>query len=209
MGAGLRADLRNGWKADIGAVDDLVVLPRTIGGIATGGGGMVSSPFESYIVIAPIAASFAGFGSLASGLGRRPGGDDARVDATRLTLMLFASLSATLLGLLPMTLAGILLDDVLAVRISALVALIAIPAYAVGGLRRAAKLRQTSGFSKVGVFSNLACAMLAFAAFLLCSVGFPAGRVPAIYLVGLMGILGSSAIMFSLVIVSMLRRHER
>lgn len=169
----------------------------------------MGSPFDSYIVIAPIAASFAGFGSLASGLGRRPGGDDARVDATRLTLMLFASLTAMLLGLLPMTFAGILLDEVLAVRISALVALIAIPAYAVVGLRRATKLRQTSGFSKAGVVSNLACATLAFAAFLLCSVGFPEGRVPAAYLIGLMGILGSSTIMFSLVIMSMLRRHER
>ncbi|HMJ06803.1 MAG TPA: hypothetical protein VK474_11150 [Chthoniobacterales bacterium] len=170
---------------------------------------MVSSPFDSYIVIAPIAASFAGFGSLASGLGRGPGGDDARVDATRLSLMLFASLTATLLGLLPMTLAGILLDEVLAVRISALVALIAIPAYAVVGLRRAAKLRQTSGFSKAGVLSNVACATLAFAAFFLCLVGFPTGRLPAAYLVGLMGVLGSSAIMFLLVIMSMLRRHDR
>jgi hypothetical protein len=170
---------------------------------------MIGSPLNSYIVIAPIAASFAGFGSLASGLGRRPGGDDARVDATRLTLMLFASLSATLLGLLPMTLAGILLNEELAVRISALVALIAIPTYAVVGLRRATKLRQTTGFSNIGVLSNLACAILAFAAFFLCSVGLPAGRVPAVYLVGLMGTLGSSAIMFSLVIVSMLRRHDR
>ena len=50
-------------------------------------------------------------------------------------------------------------------------------------------------FSKAGVVSNLASATLAFAAFLLCSVGFPAGRVPAAYLIGLMGILGSSTIM--------------
>ena len=170
---------------------------------------MVGSPFDFTVVIAPIAASFAGFGSLAIGLGRRPGGDDARVDATRLTLMLFASLSATLLGLLPMTLSGILLDNELAVRISALVALIAVPTYAVVGLRRATKLRHTLGFSKVGVLSNLACAMLAFAAFLLCSVGFPAGRVPAVYHGRPDGNPGSSAIMFSLVIVSMLRRHER
>ncbi len=170
---------------------------------------MVGNPFDSYLVIAPIAAAFAGFGSLASGLGHRAGADDARVDATRLTLMLFASLSATLLGLLPMTIAGIVLDDELAVRISALVGLIAIPAYAAVGLRRATRLRQASGFSKAGVLCNLACASLAFAAFLLCFVGFPGGRAPAVYLVGLMGILGSSVIMFSLVIVSMLRRHER
>src|SRR3954452_11168038 len=62
---------------------------------------MATYPAGLYIVITPIAAAFAGFGSLASGIGQRHGGDDARVDAFRLTTMLFSSLSATLLGLLP------------------------------------------------------------------------------------------------------------
>jgi hypothetical protein len=165
-------------------------------------------PFDSYVVIAPIAVSFAGFGSLASGIARRPGGDDARVDATRLTLMLFASLSAALLGLLPMTLAGFL-SDAAAVRVSSTAGLIAIPAYATAGLKRARSLRRAPGFSVAGVLVNLACATIAFIAFALCAAGFPAGRLTAIYLVGLMGMLGSSAIMFSLVIVSMLRTHDR
>jgi len=51
---------------------------------------MATDPFELYIVISPIAAAFAGFGSLASGLGQRRGGDDARVDAMCLALMLSA-----------------------------------------------------------------------------------------------------------------------
>jgi len=169
---------------------------------------MSVDPFNSYIVIAPIAAAFAGFGSLASGLGRRSGGDDSRVDATRLTLMLFASLSATLLGLLPMTLAGLLLDDDLTVRVSGAVAVIAIGIYVAAGLRRAAALRGARGFNPFGVLSNLACALLALAAFLLCALGVPEDRVKAVYLVGLMAMLGSSAIMFSRVIISMLRRHE-
>jgi hypothetical protein len=168
----------------------------------------LSNPFNAYVVIAPIAASFAGFGSLASGLGQRHGGDDARVDATRLTLMLFASLSAAMLGLLPMTLAGFVNEDA-AARLSSLAALVAIPAYAAAGLKRARSLRRVPGFSVAGVLSNLACAMIAFTAFAMCAAGFPTGRLSAIYLIGLMGMLGSSAIMFSLVIVSMLRRHER
>ena len=60
---------------------------------------MATNPSDLYIVIAQMSVAFAGFGSLASRLGKRSGGDDAKVDATRLGLMLSASLSATLLGL--------------------------------------------------------------------------------------------------------------
>src|SRR5207253_10225080 len=93
-----------------------------------------------YIVIAQIAAVFAGFGSLAGGLGRSRGGDDARVDAFRLATMLFSSLSATLLGLLPATLEGLLLADRSAVRVSALVALAGIAVYVPIGVTRAHRL---------------------------------------------------------------------
>jgi len=63
-----------------------------------GGGPMSTDPMELYPVIAQIAGAFAGFGSLASGLERRRGGHDARIDAYRLWLMLFASLSDTSWG---------------------------------------------------------------------------------------------------------------
>jgi hypothetical protein len=169
---------------------------------------MATDPFGLYVVIAPIAAVFAGFGSLASGLGQRAAGADARVDATRLTLMLFASLSATLLGLLPATLASLFGDDQLAVRVSALVAVIAMVSYAASGVRRARKLRHASGFSKSGVLANLACSLIALAAFSLCSLGIPAGRIAGLYLLGLVGLLGSSVVMFSRVIASMLRAHD-
>jgi hypothetical protein len=168
---------------------------------------LATNPFEIYVVIAPIAAVFAGFGSLASGLGQRRGGDDTRVDATRLTLMLFASLSATLLGLLPSTLAALFLNDQFAVRASALVGLISILGYVARGLGRARKLRHAPGFSRAGVLANFGCSLVAFAAFSLCSLGIPADRVAALYLLGLMGLLGSSIVMFSHVIASMLRPH--
>ena len=61
---------------------------------------MATNSFELYVVIAQIAAAFAGFGSLASSLGQRSAGDDARVDASRLALLLVAALTATMLGLL-------------------------------------------------------------------------------------------------------------
>jgi len=50
--------------------------------------------------------------------------------------------------------------------------------------------------------------MTAFAAFVLCSLGIPADRIAATYLLGLMGLLGSSVIVFSRVIASMLRPHN-
>jgi hypothetical protein len=170
---------------------------------------MVTNPSELFIVVAQMSVAFAGFGSLASRLGQQSGGDDAKVDATRLNLMLFTSLSATLLGVLPLTLSGLVLDDRLAIRSSALAALIAIIVYATSGVRRALTLRRTLGFSRTGVLSNLACTLVAFAAFTICVLGLPEGRIEAVYLLGLVGLLASSTIMFSRVIGSMLRPHDQ
>lgn len=169
---------------------------------------MNTNPSELFTVVAQMSVAFAGFGSLASRLGQQDGGDDARVDATRLNLMLFSSLSATLLGVLPFTLSGLILDDRLAVRGSALAALFAIVVYVASGVRRALKLRRTLGFSTAGVVSNVVCTLIAFAAFAFCVLGLPEGRIEAVYLLGLVGLLASSIIMFSRVIVSLLRPHN-
>lgn len=169
---------------------------------------MVTSPFELYVIIAPIAAAFSGFGSLASGLGQRRGGDHARVDAMRLGSMLSASLSATLLALLPATLAGLLEDNRLAVRASALVAVIAIMALVPISVGRALKIRGLTGFSVGGAIANIACTLGALSAFAQCMLGIPPGRTDALYLLGLVGLLGSSVVMFSRVIASMLRPHN-
>ena len=169
---------------------------------------MASNPFEIYVVIAQMAVAFAGFGSLASRLGQRLGADNAKVDAMRLSLMLSASLSTALLGLLPATLASFALDEQLALRASAVVALIAMLIYAPISVRRARKIRHSHGFSKAGTLANSICSLAAFAAFLLCSLSLPAGRVAALYLLGLMGLLSSSVVMFSRVMASMLRPHN-
>jgi hypothetical protein len=169
---------------------------------------MSTNPFELYVMIAPIAAAFAGFGSLASGLGQRQGGDHAGVDAMRLGSMLSASLSATLLALLPATLAGLFLDDRLAVRTSALISVIAILVYAPASIGRAKKIRGLPGFSIGGAVANIACTLLASSAFALCLLAVAADRIEALYLLGLMALLGSSVVMFSRVIASMLRPHN-
>jgi hypothetical protein len=169
---------------------------------------MATNPFELYMMIAPIAAAFAGFGSLATGLGQRRGGDHAGVDAMRLGSMLSASLSATLLALLPATLAGLFLDDRLAVRTSALISVLAIIGFAPVSVARARKIRGLPGFSIGGAVANTACTLLALSAFALCLLAIPSDRVEALYLLGLIGLLGSSIVMFSRVIASMLRPHN-
>ena len=169
---------------------------------------MSTNPFDLYVVVAQISAAFAGFGSLAGGLGQRGTGEDTRVDATRLTLMLFASLSATLLGLIPATLAGLLLDDQLAIRASAFVALATTLIYIIVGVPRARRLRGSPGFSTGGVLANLGCALIALTGFGLCALAFHPDRIASVYLLGLMGFLGASMVMFSRVIASLLRPHQ-
>lgn len=168
----------------------------------------MADQIDLYPVIAQIAAAFAGFGSLASGIGRRRGGDDARMDAYRLQHMLQASLSATLLGLLPATLIGPLGDGASAIRISALAAITAILIYVPPSIVRARRLRHVAGFSVRATVINSLCVWGAFFAFLLCVIDYPRGLVPSLYLIGLMGLLASTVMLFSRVIVSMLRPHS-
>jgi hypothetical protein len=169
---------------------------------------MATDPTQYYAVIAQIAAAFAGFGSIASGLGSRSGGDDARIDAHRLATMLVASLSATLLGLLPAALSGFSLSERWFLGASSIVALVVIIFYAPAAVARALKIRHVAGFSMAANVANLSCVLIAVGAFSLCALGLPADRLAAIYLAGLMALLGSSVVMFSRVIASMLRPHN-
>lgn len=173
-----------------------------------GAGRMATDPFELYPVISQIAAAFAGFGSLASGLGQRRGGDDARMDAYRLQHMLQAGLSSTLLALLPATLVGLLHDEVWGLRISALVALGANLVYTPLAVASARKIRHVAGFSTAASLTNFTCTTTSMVAFALCALDFPPGHAPNLFLLGLMGLLASTVTLFSRVIVSMLRPHR-
>lgn len=169
---------------------------------------MATDPFELYPVIAQIAGAFAGFGSLASGLGQRRGGDDARMDAYRLEHMLQASLSATLLGLLPATLGGLASNEIWGLKVSAIIGAIAILIYAPLAVVRARKIRHVAGFSMRATLVNSVCVWSGFIAFALCVLGIPGDRTAYLYLFGLLGLLGSTVMLFSRVIVSMLRPHH-
>lgn len=166
---------------------------------------MATNPSELYLTIAPIAVAFAGFGSLASGLGQRRGGAHTRVDAMRLSSMLSASLSAVLLALLPATFAALFLNEHLATRASALVAVISIIILVPIHVRRGLKIRNLPGFSIGANVANTGCALTSLSAFSLCSLAIPSTRIEGLYLLGLVGLLGSSVVMFSRVTASMLR----
>lgn len=168
----------------------------------------MSDPTEYYAVIAQVAATFAGFGSLASGIGKRRGGDDARMDAYRLRSMLSASLSATLLSLLPITLGALLDDDIAGVHAAALAGSGAILVFTPASMHRAWHLRHVAGFSLAATLINLTCVWGAFVAFVLCLVHEPGGREAAWYLLGLSGLLCSSLTLFARVIVSMLAPYQ-
>jgi hypothetical protein len=169
---------------------------------------MTTDPDQLYVVIAQMAAAFAGFGSIASGLGQRRGGDDARVDAHRLATMLFTSLSATMLGLLPATLSALSVGPRPALGLSALVALVLIAGNALIAVPRALRIRHVAGFSMGANVANVSFALIGIAGFTLCTLGQPADRIAGLYLLGLIGMLGSSVVMFSRVIASLLRPHS-
>ena len=169
---------------------------------------MATNPSELFVMISPIAAAFAGFGSLASGLGQHRGGSHTRVDAMRLGSMLSASLSATLLALLPAAFTALFPNEELAVRASALVAVIWIVGVAPIHVSRSLKIRNLSGHSTAAFVANSVCALIALAAFTLCLLAIPPARIEALYLLGLVGLLGSSVVMFSRVIASLLRAYD-
>jgi hypothetical protein len=122
--------------------------------------------------------------------------------------MLFASLSATLLGLLPATLAALSIGERWALGLPAIVALVAIFAYMLIAAPRAHRIRNVPGFSRGANIANIGCTLIGVGGFALCVLGQSADRLAAFYLVGLMGMLASSVIMFSRVIASMLRPHS-
>ena len=164
---------------------------------------MATDPFDLYPVIAQITAAFAGFGSLASGLSEGRGGDDARMDAYRLQNMLRASLSATLFSLLPGTFIG-LSGETWGLRAAALIGLFGHIFLTPLAVAQAAKLRHVAGFNVTASIANFSLTTMSMIAFALCALDLPAGHAASIYLLGLMGLLASSTLLFSRVILSML-----
>jgi len=170
---------------------------------------MATDPYELYPVISQIAVAFAGFGSLASGLRRRRGADDAKLDAFRLFSMLQVSITATILGLMPAVLISLGVEGRWAVGAPAAMTAITIIYRTPIAVKRSNRLRNVPGYSASSALLNNLLVLVSFVAFTLCALGVPDDKVAGLYLVGLMAVLGMSANMFSRVITSMLRPHSR
>lgn len=169
----------------------------------------MSELYDSYSVYAGIAASFAGFGTVAVSLGERRGGDDAKIDANRLTNMLVASLTLAVVALLPQLLAALGVAPRWQTGLPAAAALGVLAIGAPPLVRRNFAIRRVAGYSwptSVATYLSLIVACLAFLA---CAIGWPAYRPAALFQLGLTGLLLSSVIMFARVAMSLLLPHNR
>lgn len=164
--------------------------------------------YSSYAVIAGIAATFAGFGTIAVSLGQLSGGDDAKVDAHRLTNMLVASLMLVVVALLPGLLAALGIAPRWQVGLPSIAALGVITVAAPRLARRNLAIRHAPGYNWPASIANFLSVVVAALAFLACASGWPGYRPPAVFLLGLMGLLLSSVIMFSRVAMSLLLPHN-
>lgn len=169
----------------------------------------MADPYDIYGLYAGIAASFAGFGTIAVSLGQRTGGDDTRIDANRLTNMLVASLTLTIVALLPQLLAALGAPPRWQTGLPAAAALSVILVTAPRLVRRNLAIREVAGYNwptSVATYFSLIVACLAFLA---CVIGWPGYRPEAVYQIGLTGLLLSSVVMFARVAMSLLLPHNR
>jgi len=164
--------------------------------------------YTTYAVLAGIAASFSGFGTIAVSLGHSAGGDDAKVDAHRLTNMLAASLTLTVIALVPGLLAALGVAPRWQVALPSIAALTVIAVATPRLARRTYAIRNAAGYNRPASAANILSVIVAALAFLACAIGWPRHDPPAVFLLGLMGLLVSSVIMFSRVALSLLLPHN-
>jgi hypothetical protein len=169
----------------------------------------VGDPYSDYAALAAIAVSFAGFGTIAISLGQRSGGDDAKIDAHRLTNMLTASLTLVVVALLPGLLAGLGVAPRWQLGLPAIAALCVTAGAAPRLARRNLAIRNLPGYNWWASGANLLSVVVAALAFLSCAVGLFADRAAAVFQLGLTGLLVSSVIMFSRVAMSLLLPHNK
>lgn len=169
----------------------------------------MGDPFDSYGLYAGIAASFAGFGTVAVSLGQRTGGDDAKIDANRLTNMLVASLTLTIVALLPQLLAALGFPPRWQTGLPAAAAFSVMVIAARPLIRRNIAIRQVAGYSWPTSIATYASLIVASLAFLACAIGWPGYRPEAVYQLGLTGLLLSSVVMFARVAMSLLLPYNR
>jgi MFS family permease len=168
---------------------------------------LASNESDVLLVIAQLSVAFAGFASLASALSDRSHRDETRVDAGRLINMLIISLCTAMLALAPSIPMLFGLAEQLVWRSSAAIAFVTLVLFAPGVLMRTKRMKKYVGFSIRTNVVNMSLAAIAAFAFGFCAFGLPALKPSASYVMGLMALLLTCAIVFFQVIASLLRPH--
>ena len=131
------------------------------------------NPFDLLAVVAQLSVAFAGFGSIASGIGQQQARDDTRLDAARLINMLIVSLPTMTLALIPHAVALLRLPERMVWGVSAIIAVAVVLLFTPGVMARAARVSRYAGFSDWVVAVYLLLDLFAAASFLACAAGFP------------------------------------
>ena len=163
--------------------------------------------FDLLMVIAQVSVAFAGFASLASALGDRSNPEETPVDAGRLANMLVASLCTAMLALVPTIPALFGFTESIVWRSSALVAILTWVSVIPGVLTRTKRMKQYAGYNAATSTAGIGLAAIAGLGFFASALGFPAGRLPATYIGGLLALVLVSAMLFFRIITSLLRPH--
>jgi O-antigen/teichoic acid export membrane protein len=152
--------------------------------------------------VAQIAATFAGFGALASTISVRS--DRDRMDGNRLRVVLITSLIAMLFALAPCGFALLDLSDAWVWRASGIFALVVTVVTVPATLLRAQRIARTPGFNWPLGIVMFVLFLISVATHVMCALGVPAGHLAATYFFGLFAMLTLAALLFARLIVSFL-----
>lgn len=149
---------------------------------------------------AQISVAIAGFGAVASSLAMRA--EAGKLDAARLTIMMFASLATVVGALMPCGLALSSLSADWVWRAPAVVMIVISNAYMVSATAR--RVRRIGKLPAVTLVLQVILHVSATAAFLLCAFNIPAGDLALSYFAGLFAGLVSACLALYLVAYAML-----
>jgi hypothetical protein len=155
---------------------------------------------ETLFTIAEVAVAFAGFASIVSVLASHSGRDNPGLDATRLRMMLYTSLSATCLCFVPVLLFRLDFSPSSAWRVSGIALLLGT------GLPAARNILEARTLLGEGVAIGTGIRVTAIATYVVpgaLSIGIVSGRADAgAYIAGVLVLLAGSGIAFARLVLS-------
>ncbi|RYG36479.1 MAG: hypothetical protein EON93_05005 [Burkholderiales bacterium] len=163
--------------------------------------------FDTLIAIAQIAATFAGFGAVATAFGSRDQAGAVRVDAGRMMNLIIMSLSCISIAVLPAVIGQFDIAERWvwgsAAAAYLLVASIAMPAV----LLRTRQMGRHGLLSVPALVAGVALGVVGITAMLLTLFDFPTGIGAAAYTAGLFAMLCNTLVLFYVLVRSLLQPY--